>query len=283
MTMEIIRFYAYTAVFSREKGKKLSVTFPDLDVATSGENEQEAICSAFELLRCVLHDMREDKTEFPTPTHFFDVEVTENEQKVLIPVGLEEETDILPKELREEITGKTGMSEAEMQNLIDSYYTLDDIKGDLSPLNEEYESEEYERVSHICYYMREYLTKDLKVDMRIHDFHPYRGRYSYRSHWRKPELLERTDICTRQLHDLMDAFYQFMLRNEINISDVKNYFANYYWEIVYKYQLSRLLYREAEIIECEKFIETMKKQLDWMLEDEPRAVFYSNGFKRRQR
>lgn len=183
----------------------------------------------------------------------------------------------------EKIKDKTGMTDAEIQNLIDAYYTLDDIERDLRPLNEEYPGEEYERVSKACYYLQEYMLKDLKVDMRAHAFHPSRSVYSGRSMWGKPELVERANSCTEQLHNLMDAFYQFLHRNKINTTELENYLVQDYWRITCQYQRSILLYREAEIIECEQFITSMKKRLDWMLEDEPRAVIYSDGFKRRPR
>ena len=39
--MKKIDRYVYPAVFTYEDGQEIAVTFPDLDVATSGENETE--------------------------------------------------------------------------------------------------------------------------------------------------------------------------------------------------------------------------------------------------
>ena len=52
--MKKVERYFYPAVFTYEPGQEIAVTFPDLDVATSGENEDDALISARELLGCVL-------------------------------------------------------------------------------------------------------------------------------------------------------------------------------------------------------------------------------------
>ena len=44
--------YFYPAIFTYEDGQEIAVTFPDLDVATSGEDEDDALTSARELLGC---------------------------------------------------------------------------------------------------------------------------------------------------------------------------------------------------------------------------------------
>lgn len=76
--------YFYPAVFTYESGCEIAVTFPDLDVATSGINEDDALLSARELLGCVLFGLEEDGEEIPQPTSFIDVAVESNEQVVLI-------------------------------------------------------------------------------------------------------------------------------------------------------------------------------------------------------
>jgi len=58
----------YPAVFSYQMGKGFAVVFPDLDVATSGEDEEEAMKSAQELLKCVLIGLEEDGLPLPVPT-----------------------------------------------------------------------------------------------------------------------------------------------------------------------------------------------------------------------
>lgn len=76
--------YFYPAVFTYEPGCEIAVTFPDLDVATSGVNEDDALLSARELLGCVLFGLEEDGEEIPQPTSLIDVPVKSNEQVVLI-------------------------------------------------------------------------------------------------------------------------------------------------------------------------------------------------------
>lgn len=78
--------YCFPAVFSYEEGQEISVFFPDLDVATSGVNDDDALLSARELLGCVLYGLEEDEEEIPVPTPLADVRVGDNERSVLIDV-----------------------------------------------------------------------------------------------------------------------------------------------------------------------------------------------------
>ena len=65
--MKKVERYFYPAVFTYEPEQEIAVTFPDLDVATSGENEDDALISARELLGCVLYGLEEDKEDIPVP------------------------------------------------------------------------------------------------------------------------------------------------------------------------------------------------------------------------
>lgn len=76
--------YFYPAVFTYEDGKEIAVTFPDLGVATSGKNEDEALLSARELLGCVLSGLEEDGEKLPAPSRMADVELRPNERVVLV-------------------------------------------------------------------------------------------------------------------------------------------------------------------------------------------------------
>lgn len=78
--------YFYPAVFTYEEGQEIAIEFPDLDVATSGENEQDALLSARELLGCVIFGLEEDGEELPTPTALSDITLESNERAVLIDV-----------------------------------------------------------------------------------------------------------------------------------------------------------------------------------------------------
>ena len=76
--------YFYPALFIYEPGQKISVVFPDLECATSGENEEDAFLSARELLGCVMYGLEEDNEDIPAPTHLADIKLNENERVVLI-------------------------------------------------------------------------------------------------------------------------------------------------------------------------------------------------------
>lgn len=85
-TMKKTERYLYTAVFTYEPGQEIAVVFPDLDVATSGVNDNDALLSARELLGCVLYGMEEDHEEIPAPTPLSQVALAENERAVLVDV-----------------------------------------------------------------------------------------------------------------------------------------------------------------------------------------------------
>lgn len=78
--------YFYPAVFGYEDGEEISVVFPDLDVATSGENEDEALLSARELLGCVMFGLEQDGENIPTPTALSNLDVGNHERAVLVDV-----------------------------------------------------------------------------------------------------------------------------------------------------------------------------------------------------
>lgn len=78
--------YFYPAVFTYEDGQEIAVVFPDLNAATSGNNEEDAFISARELLGCVLYGLEEDGEEIPVPTPLSELVAKENERTVLIDV-----------------------------------------------------------------------------------------------------------------------------------------------------------------------------------------------------
>ncbi len=78
--------YFYPAVFTYEPGQEIAVVFPDLDVATSGTDEDDALLSARELLGITMQGLEEDGEEIPSPTPLPNVEVQENERVVLVDV-----------------------------------------------------------------------------------------------------------------------------------------------------------------------------------------------------
>lgn len=84
--MKKVERYVFPAVFTYEQGQEIAVTFPDLDVATSGENEVDALLSARELLGCALGGLEEDGEEVPDPTPLSDIKLEKNERAVLVDV-----------------------------------------------------------------------------------------------------------------------------------------------------------------------------------------------------
>ena len=84
--MKKVERYFYPAIFTYEPDQEISVVFLDLDVATSGENEDDALISARELLGCALYGLEEDGEEIPSPTPLSKVITAENECAVLVDV-----------------------------------------------------------------------------------------------------------------------------------------------------------------------------------------------------
>ena len=78
--------YFYPAVFTYEEGRKIAVVFPDLDVATSGENEEDALISARELLGLTMFGLEEDGEDIPAPSELPSVKLEDNERVVLVDV-----------------------------------------------------------------------------------------------------------------------------------------------------------------------------------------------------
>lgn len=78
--------YFYPAVFTYEDGEEIAVVFPDLDVATSGVNDDDALLSARELLGCVMFGLEEDGEAIPAPTALSAVTLEANERAVLVDV-----------------------------------------------------------------------------------------------------------------------------------------------------------------------------------------------------
>ena len=85
MSSQKDRFF-YPAIFTYEEGQEIAVTFPDLGVATSGVDEDDALLSARELLGCVLFGLEEDGAAIPGPSALHDVSCEADEQKVLVDV-----------------------------------------------------------------------------------------------------------------------------------------------------------------------------------------------------
>lgn len=84
--MKQIERYFYPAIFTYEPNQEIAIVFPDLNCATSGINDDDALLSARELLGCVLSGLEEDGEAIPTPTPLSEVKMQANERAVLIDV-----------------------------------------------------------------------------------------------------------------------------------------------------------------------------------------------------
>lgn len=78
--------YIYPAIFTYEDNCEIAVNFPDLEVATSGKDENDALFSARELLGVVMMGLEEDTVPIPTPSHLSELSLQSNQKSVLVDV-----------------------------------------------------------------------------------------------------------------------------------------------------------------------------------------------------
>lgn len=79
--------YIFPAIIGKEPNEKeYSVYFPDLEVATSGISEADALISARELLATVLYGLELDNEKIPTPSNLKNVKTNQNEYTILVDV-----------------------------------------------------------------------------------------------------------------------------------------------------------------------------------------------------
>ena len=79
-------YYVYPAIFSYDEEQDIAVIFPDLDTATCGVDEEDAIKSAQELLGITIWGLEEDGENIPKPTPLNEVKTEDNERTTLISV-----------------------------------------------------------------------------------------------------------------------------------------------------------------------------------------------------
>lgn len=84
--MKKVKHYIYPAIFTYEPNQEIAVVFPDLECATSGINDDDALLAARELLCCVIKGLEEDGKVIPTSTALSLIETRPNERTVLIDV-----------------------------------------------------------------------------------------------------------------------------------------------------------------------------------------------------
>ena len=78
--------YFFPAIFVYEPGQEIAVVFPDLDCATSGVDDEDALLSARELLGLTILGLEEDGEEIPTPTPLKELTPKANERVALVDV-----------------------------------------------------------------------------------------------------------------------------------------------------------------------------------------------------
>ena len=78
--------YVYPIIFTYEEGQEIAVEIPDLDVATSGVDDENALISARELLGLVMFGLEEDGEPIPTPTPTKNIHVGKNQNVMLVDV-----------------------------------------------------------------------------------------------------------------------------------------------------------------------------------------------------
>ena len=84
--MKKVERYFYPAIFTYEPNQEIAVVFPDLDCATSGTSDEDALLSARELIGCVLNGLEEDCEQIPVPTPLSKISIQKNERVVLVDV-----------------------------------------------------------------------------------------------------------------------------------------------------------------------------------------------------
>lgn len=78
--------YTYPAICTYYDDGTISVWFPDLDVATDGDNEEHALRMGRELLGLVMYGMEDDGDPIPTPSRIADLTPESNQYTMLVDV-----------------------------------------------------------------------------------------------------------------------------------------------------------------------------------------------------
>lgn len=76
--------YIYPAIFTYEPDREIAVVFPDIELATSGTDDSDALFSAREALAGRLAIMEEDGDDIPEPTSLQDIQTDDNCRVVLV-------------------------------------------------------------------------------------------------------------------------------------------------------------------------------------------------------
>lgn len=78
--------YTYPAICEYDENGCISVWFPDLDVATDGDNEEHALYMGRELLGLVMCSLEEDDEPIPAPSHISELKLEDNQYPMMVDV-----------------------------------------------------------------------------------------------------------------------------------------------------------------------------------------------------
>lgn len=76
--------YTYPAICTYEDNGAISVEFPDLGVATDGDDEADALRMGRELLGLVMYGLEEDGEPIPAPSRVSDLDTSESDYTMVV-------------------------------------------------------------------------------------------------------------------------------------------------------------------------------------------------------
>ena len=80
------KIYCYPVLLTYEDNQEIAVEIPDLNVATSGLDDEDALISARELLGLTLFGLEEDNCSIPSPSSIRDIKTDSNQKVILVDV-----------------------------------------------------------------------------------------------------------------------------------------------------------------------------------------------------
>lgn len=83
-----IKNYIYPAIFTYEDGQEIAVVFPDLDIATSGIDDRDALASARECLIAAITGLVDDGEDMPVPSRVDEIKTNANERVIVVEASI---------------------------------------------------------------------------------------------------------------------------------------------------------------------------------------------------
>lgn len=117
--------YVYPAIFHFDTDG-ISIDFPDLPGCISfGDDEQEAIRNAKEVLELHLFGLEEDSEEIPSPSHIHDIELEKDASIVLIDVWMNPVRDYMKnKAIKKTLTIPKWLNDVAQENNVNFSHLL---------------------------------------------------------------------------------------------------------------------------------------------------------------